>query len=239
MQLLTALLRRGNRGTLAAMADLTLHDLVTNRTMSPEMAATLATAAAERRSMLFVAIPRMAGKSTNMRAALMHKPAGTAVHPVATSRPRLGIPERGDGGYLMVSEISQAGFDDYLWGSDVREVFAALDRGFSLATALHASGPDEAFDIITRGNGVPDEQAARIDVMTYIRSIGPWQSPSRRVVAGMYEINGVRDGHPDTRLLQRWNEASDRFEVVDAPLKIGTASAVSNAFLAEFQAPAR
>ena len=46
------------------MSGLTLADLVTNRTMSPEMAATLAAAAEERRSLLAVAIPRGAGKST-------------------------------------------------------------------------------------------------------------------------------------------------------------------------------
>ena len=206
------------------MPELTLHDLIKNRTMSSAMAATLATAAAERRSMLFVAIPRMAGKSTNMHATLDEAPAGTARHVLSRDLPNLGIPEQGDGGYLVVSEISEAGFADYLWASEVRAVFAALGRGFSLATALHASGPDEAFAVLTRSNGVPDVQAARIELMTYIQSIGPWSRPTRRVVAAIYEIEGVHNGHPDARLLHRWSESDDDFEVVDTPLKIGVAS---------------
>lgn len=56
------------------MASLTIVGLVANRTLSPEMAATLAAAAEERRSLLFVAIPRMAGKSTLMRAVLRYAP---------------------------------------------------------------------------------------------------------------------------------------------------------------------
>src|SRR5262245_39995098 len=119
---------------LPAMA-LSLHDLVTNRTLSPPMAATLATAARERRNMLFVAIPRMAGKSTVMHAALQFAPEGTPFHQLSRRDANLGIPARGDGGYLLMSEVSQAGFDDYLWGGEVVQVFAALRQGFSLATA--------------------------------------------------------------------------------------------------------
>ena len=44
-----------------------LVELVRNRTLSPEMAATLAVAAEQRRSLLMVEIPRMAGKTTTMR----------------------------------------------------------------------------------------------------------------------------------------------------------------------------
>ena len=205
------------------MPELSLTDLVQNRTMSSEMAATLAAAAEERRSLLITAIPRMAGKSTVMRAALQHAPASTAFHAVSRAAGRgLGIPGTGDGGYLLLSEISQAGFDDYLWGVEVRRVFGALPGGFSLATALHSGGVDQAFDVITRENGVPDELAARIELVTYIRSIGPWDRPHRRVIESMYEIDGVHDGRPAARLLHRWVEQEDRFEVVEDARHIGT-----------------
>ncbi len=199
------------------MASLTLANLVANRTLSPEMAATVAAAAEARLSMLFVAIPRWAGKSTLMQAALQHVPADTPLHHLSAAvEPDLGIPAAGDGGYLVVSEVSPAGFAEYLWDADVRRVFAALGRGFSLATALHAGGVDEAFDVLTRENGVPAEQAARIDLVVYIRSIGDdWQHPERRAVAAVAETVGVHDGRPRTRLLHRWIEADDRFEVVE------------------------
>lgn len=204
------------------MTELTLSDLVANRTMSPEMAATLACAAAERRSMLFVAIPRMAGKSTVMRAALQHVPAGTPIHALArSSGPQLGIPQQADGGYLTMSEIAHGGyFDDYLSGGEVQTVFAALERGFSLATALHAPGIEEAFEVI-RQHGVPDPEAGHIELVTYIRSFGHWSNPERRVVEKIWEVDGVPAGNVQSRLLHRWVEADDGFEPVDEAARIG------------------
>jgi len=109
------------------MVELTLTGLVGNRTMSAEMAATLAVAAEERRSLLFVAVPRMAGKSTTMLATLQHVPPGTPIHLLSRAKgPRLGIPSNPDGGYLLASEIADTAFDDYLWGDEVRTMFAAL-----------------------------------------------------------------------------------------------------------------
>jgi hypothetical protein len=207
------------------MASLSLTDLVRNRTVSPEMAAVLATAAEERRSMLGVAIPRGAGKSTVMQAALSYAPAGTAFHQLTEAQgPGLGIPATPDGGYLVMSEISTAPMLDYLWGAPVRKVFRALSRGgFSLATALHAAGMEEAFQVITGDNAVPDEHASHMDLMYYLRSIGDdWRNPLRRVMAELYEIDGVEGGRPIARLLQRWNEAEDRFEAVEQPRRIGS-----------------
>lgn len=214
---------------------LTLTDLVGNRTLSPDMAVTLAAAVEERRSLLFVAIPRMAGKSTVMRAALQYAPTGMPLHILSASSGRgLGIPDAGDGGYLVVSEISPAGFDDYLWGADALRVFAAVGRGFSLVTALHAPGVEEAFEVITRYNGVPDNEAACIDLVVYIRSLGRWFDPQRRVVAAIHEINGVKSGRPDARLLHRWDERADRFEMVEAAIRVGTLSPNVGRYREEF-----
>lgn len=197
------------------MPDLWLTDLVQNRTMSSEMAATLAADY---------------GDSSDGGEEHGHAggaPARTRLDGVsrgveAGAGRGLGIPATGDVGYLLLSEIAQAGFDDYLWGAEVRQVFGALPGGFSLATALHSGGVEEAFDVITRQNGVPDELAARIELVTYIRSIGPWDRPYRRVIESMYEIDGVHDGCPAARLLHRWIEHEDRFEVVEDPRHIGT-----------------
>jgi len=217
------------------MEGLTLGDLVRNRSMSPEMAATLAAAAEERRSLLTVAIPRMAGKSTVLNAYLERRPSGTPVHQLSRDAgPGLGIPAEPDAGFLLMSEISGVGFPEYLWGSEVRLVFEALGRGFSLATALHAGGLEEAFEVITGANAVPGGHAARIDLVAYIRSLGHWQRPSRRVVSAMYEIAGVVDGQPRARLLYRWVEAADRFETVERPLRIGAFAEPLERHLAEF-----
>jgi hypothetical protein len=206
------------------MAEVTLGDMVQNGTMSAEIAATLATAAAERRSLMMIAIPRMAGKTTTMEAALAHAPEGTAFHKLdAALGPRLGIPEVADRGYLQMAEIAQTDFSHYLWGEPVRQVFSALERGFSLATALHAPGIDEAFSVICEGNDVPDEHAGRIDLAVYIRSLGDdWRNPERRAIAEVREIDSVAGGSPQGRTLFLWNEESDRFEALERPRIIGS-----------------
>jgi hypothetical protein len=206
---------------------LMLEDLVRSRTLSASMAASLATAAEERRSILVVAIPRLAGKTTMLMATLAHMPSDTTLHHLSEEcGPGLGIPAEADGGYLVMAEIARTQMPHYLWGEPVRQVFGSLRRGFSLATALHADGIDQAFAIIHE-NEVPDEDVAQLDLMVYIRSLGEdWRHPTRRVVEEVYEINGVVAGEPDARRLHRWNEAADRFEDVESPLRIGTASGV-------------
>ena len=199
-----------------------LVELVRNRTMSPEMAATLAIAAEQRRSLLMVAIPRMAGKTTTMKATLAYAPAGTAMHQLSAEHGEdLGIPNAPDGGYLLMSEVSQAPMLDYLWGEPVRRVFAAASRGFPLATALHAPGLDEAIEVIAGANGVPDEHASVLDLVVYIRSLGEWQDPTRRAVAEIHELDRVVDGRPRATLLHRWLEEPDEFEFVEPPRHLG------------------
>lgn len=215
--------------------ELGLADLVHNGTMSPEIAATLAVAAAERRSLLVIAVPRGAGKTTLLRAALAHRPRGTPLHALQRNDDgRLGIPCRRDGGYLFLNEIADTGFLDYFWGDEVRRVFARLD-GFSLATALHAPGVDAAFEVVGGWNEVPDEHASRIDLAVYIEVGGTGRAPRRRV-AEVREIDAVRDRRPLGRTLHRWLADGDRFEVEDAPALIGSATPGGIASrVAEFQ----
>ncbi len=201
----------------------TLADLVRNRTMSPAIAATLATAAEERRSLLVAAVPRLAGKTTTMMATLAHAPGGTAVHHLSEEHGAdLGIPSQPDGGYLVMAEIAQTPFPHYLWGEPVRAVFRALRLGFSLATALHAEGVQAAFEVIA-ANDVPDEDAAQLELMVYLRSLGSdWRHPERRVVQSVYEIGDVVRGVPWARELHRWDEDADRFVEVEPPSRIGS-----------------
>ena len=220
------------------MAEPSLEDLVANRTMSPEMAATLATAASKRRSLLFFAIPRLAGKTTTMLATLDHAPEGTPIHELTTEAgPGLGIPEPPDGGYLVMHEIAQTAFPSYLWGEPVRRVFESLrGGGFSLATVLHAGGVDEAFAIIIDENEVPVADAALLDYVVHIRSLGPdWREPTRRVVAELHEVTGVRDGRVAVELLHRWDEADDRFEVVGEPSRQADGGEASARLATEFR----
>ena len=204
------------------MPELDLQALVRNRTLSAPMAALLVAVARERRSFLIVAIPRMAGKSTVMDATLAHAPEGTAIQRLMQHPRDLdGASEAPPEGYLVVPEVSQAPVPGYIWGDTVRRVFAQIDRGYALATALHAPGVREAFEVLTSGNGLSDAHASHLQLMVYIRSLGEWSAPTRRAVAEMHEIDGVSRGVPNARLLFRWDEAADRFDAVDQPAFLG------------------
>lgn len=196
-----------------------LPDLVHNGTMSAEIAATLAGAVEERRSFLVFAVPRLAGKSTVKKAMLAYAGRDTPVRVVTGDAAETARLRSGDGrGYVVIPEISQyPAAPGYIWGEPVRRVFALLDRGYALAAALHAPDAAAAFDIICRGNGVPDDDASRIRLAVYIRSLGEWQQPRRRVVEAVHEVDGVSDGRPRLRALHRWDRASDRFVTVNEP----------------------
>jgi hypothetical protein len=202
---------------------LKLEDLVANGTMSPEIASTLETTARARHSFLVVAIPRLAGKSTVMAAMLAHRPKGAPLRTVGddgTDIDELAIASAG--GYLVVPEISEyAVTAGYIWGVPVRKVFSRIGADVALAAALHAPGTDEAIEMVCRANRVPDEQAAQIAVVVYIRSLGnDWQRPTGRRIATVHEIVAVRSGRPETRLLHRWDERRDRFETLERPQRI-------------------
>ncbi|MCY3657261.1 MAG: hypothetical protein OXG95_11745 [Chloroflexi bacterium] len=202
---------------------LTLADLIANRTLGPDMAALLAAAIEERRSLLVVAIPRNAGKTTLMTAVLEERPDGVPLYMLGTRHGEsLGIPEPdAPAGYLTMSEIAPHPVtDSYLWGADVRRVFgAAHTQGQAIATALHADGIDSAFNVIAQ-NGVPNEQASLIDVVVYIRLFGQWQDPERRVVETIHEVERIQRGQVVARLTHSWNEATDQFETVTAPSSV-------------------
>jgi Flp pilus assembly CpaF family ATPase len=205
------------------VATLTLADLVANGTMSSEIAATLRATATGRHSFIVCAIPRLAGKSTVMAAMLAERPKGTPLRTVGDDGVDIDtLAAASKGGYLVVPEISEyAVTAGYIWGAAVRRVFARIGDDVALAAALHASGADEAIEIVCRGNGVPDEQAARVALVVYIRSLGrDWRRPTGRRIATVHEIAAVRDGRRETRLLHRWDERADRFETLAQPRRV-------------------
>jgi len=196
------------------MADreIRLADQVANGTMSQEIADLLRDTARAHKSFLVMAVPRLAGKTTTMRAMLAEqsKPVLALGYDGEDVDPLI---DRAKDGYLIVPEIARGRWSaGYVWGEPVRRAFNGITQGTALATALHAPDPDEAFAIICGGCGVPDAHAARLSLVVYLRSLGEWEHPTRRVVSTVHEIRGVKDGKPDAKLLFRWNEKTDRFE---------------------------
>lgn len=198
-----------------ADAEIRLADQVKNGTMTNEIADLLRDTAKAHRSFIVMAVPRLAGKTTTMHAMLAEQ-RGPVVTLGYDGDLVTALVPRAKAGYLVVPEVSRGAHSaGYVWGEPVRQAFAGIATGASLATALHAPDPDEAFAIICQGCGVPDADAARIALVVYLRSLGEWEEPTRRVVSTVHEIRGVTNGKPDARLLFRWDEAADRFERVE------------------------
>ncbi|HEX4744521.1 MAG TPA: hypothetical protein VFW12_07610 [Candidatus Limnocylindria bacterium] len=198
------------------MAGMALADLVANRTMSAEMAETLREAALARRSYLVIALPRLAGKSTVLQAVLdVARQDGAPVRELGVDGTDVAaLAREARGGYLYVPEVSQqAVTEGYVWGPKVRQAFAAIAGGTALTASLHADSVEDAIEIIRR-NDVPDADLARLEIVVHIRSLGEWEHPTRRVVAGVHELVGVSGGEARTRVLHRWDQARDRFEQV-------------------------
>ncbi|MBI2936070.1 MAG: hypothetical protein HYY31_04605 [Chloroflexi bacterium] len=206
--------------------DPTILDLIHNGTLSAEVAATLWAAVDARRSFLVVAIPRLAGKTTTTNALLGLLPPDVPIHHLSGSEDEMDqLKKAAIGGYLVVSEISQGPFSSYIWGSPVRRVFDTLTAGYALTAAMHASGLEEAIADICQGNGVSDEAASRVHLLLYIRRFGAGVRTFWRRLAEVHEIDRVKNGRPQARLLHRWVAEDDRFETVEAPRAFGTNAA--------------
>jgi hypothetical protein len=196
----------------------TILELISNGTMSAEMAATLWAAVDQRWSFVVTAVPRLAGKTTNMNAMLALLPQNVLVHRLSGDMEEMARLQRAaTGGYLVVGEFSQAPVPTYIWGAPVRRVFEALDAGYSLATALHAPNLLDTFNVVCNENGVTDAQASRIRLVLYIRRFGASPNTYWRRMAQVHEIERVEGGQPVGRLLHRWVEGEDRFEAVERP----------------------
>jgi type IV secretory pathway ATPase VirB11/archaellum biosynthesis ATPase len=197
----------------AIKSEIRLDDLVANRTMSPEIAATLRGIAKERRSFIVFALPRLAGKTTVLRAILAERPASTPLLTVAQDGQDIDdLMKRSSGGYLLIPEIARgAAMPGYIWDADVRGIFKTISSDVSLAATLHADAPEDAFEQICNGCGVPDALASKIQYAVHLRSLGRWEEPTRRVVQSVHAIQGVGGGKPEMKLLHRWDEQNDRF----------------------------
>src|SRR5256712_7712805 len=106
--------------------------------MSREIAESLRGIARDRRSFIVVAVPRLAGKSTVLRAILAERPASTPVLTLAEDGDVVDhLIHRSAGGYLVIPEITQsAAMPGYVWGADVRRIFQLARENVSLAATL-------------------------------------------------------------------------------------------------------
>ncbi len=199
----------------------TILDLISNHTLSMEMAATMWAFVSEQRSFITAAVPRLAGKSIVADAVLSLRPPAVPVHELDGSMEEMdSFKLRAVGGYLSISEISQGPFQNYIWGEPTRRLFATLDAGYSLVATMHASGLEDIFEQICAGNGVGDDAASHIGFVIYIRRFGDEANGFWRRVTEVHEIHRIEGGRASGSLLHKWHEDDDSFEVLDSPMTL-------------------
>ncbi|MDR0358995.1 MAG: hypothetical protein LBJ87_05980, partial [bacterium] len=170
------------------MSTAALSNLVRAGTLSPEAAALLWEGAAAGCSLVVMAMPRLAGKTTLLQAAVAS--GGHARHDFfGTDREVEALRTSSERGHLVVAEVSPGFMPGYLWGGPVRRAFALARDGFAVATTLHAPGVEECFEILCAHNRVPDGDAAALALTVHLhvhRGADP-RSP-RRVVDAIHEV---------------------------------------------------
>lgn len=135
--------------------------------LDARLAAFLSMATELRRSIIVVANPTEAGKTTLLTALLdFRKPDSEPIY-LRGWYERFSFlettpPERA---YLLCNEIS-AHLPTYLWGQGVRRVFEAGANGYAFATTMHAGSAQEAIDLLTRYPlDVPTAHIGAIDLI--------------------------------------------------------------------------
>jgi hypothetical protein len=114
--------------------------------LDAQVAAFLTLATEARRSLIVVAEPHEAGKTTLLTALLDFLPAGTRPIYLRGWYERFAFLDTVPAAeaYLLCNEISSH-LPTYMWGRGVRRVFEAAAHGYPLATTMHASSAELAF----------------------------------------------------------------------------------------------
>lgn len=144
--------------------------LIDQGMLSVQGAAFLSLAVEARRSLIVVAEPDQAGKTTLLTALVDFLPANVRRIYIR------GIYERfsfigevpAEDSYVLCNEISHH-LPTYLWGRGVRHLFEALEAGYPLATTMHATSASAALEEIQRYPlEVPRQQVSLLDLIITI-----------------------------------------------------------------------
>lgn len=172
--------------------------LIERGALDTPAAAFLSLAVEGRATMLIVAEPHEAGKTTLLTALLDFLPDDTRRIYLRGWYERFTFldiipPEHG---YVLCNEIS-AHLPTYLWGRGVRRIFDAASAGYPLATTMHAtSGADALRQLTSYPLDVPEKQLDTIDLIVTI-GMG---YVSNRLLRRVTRIESVTAGEGIARL---------------------------------------
>jgi hypothetical protein len=144
--------------------------LIERGAIETQPAAFLSLAIEGRATVLIVAEPHEAGKTTLLTALIDFLPSDTRRIYLRGWYERFAFldsipPETG---YILCNEIS-AHLPTYLWGRGVRRIFEAVSSGYPLATTMHATSGSDALDqLVSYPLDVPAEHLGPIDLIVTI-----------------------------------------------------------------------
>lgn len=155
---------------------LSILDLVNFGTLDLRLASILWLIMERRASVLVVAGPNMAGKSTFLNALLdFLRPEVRQIH-LDGEAENFRFLERAvpANTYMVASEINWYGF--YLWGREVRRAFELVSHGYALGTTMHARTAEEAVGILHYELGLPLSLIVNLNAVITLRILGSWRN---------------------------------------------------------------
>lgn len=169
-------------------------ELVNSGTLDLRLSGILWLMMEHRASVLVVAGPSMAGKSTMLNALLdFLRPEVEQIHlmnkveDIIFSEDTVLAKT-----YMVAAEISNHGF--YLWGYEAIRAFELLSRGCGLSGTMHARTVREAVDILHAHLGLPLSLVANLDAVITLRVTGDWSTGAVRRVEAVGLIVSENDG---------------------------------------------
>ena len=172
--------------------------------LDSRLAAFLSLAVEHRRSIVVVATPQQAGKTTLLTALLDFRPATTLPIYLRGWYERFTFLETvpPEQAYVLCNEISEH-LPTYLWGQGVRRVFQAGIDGYAFVTTMHAGSAGEAIDLLRRYPiDVPAEHIPAIDLVISL-DVGYVNNTLVRRVVRVEEISATPPPYKVTTLAER------------------------------------
>lgn len=178
--------------------------LIQAGSLDTRLGAFLSLAIELRRSLIVVAEPQEAGKTTLLTALLDFRRPETKPLFLRGWYERFTFldtipPEHA---YLLCNEIS-AHLPTYLWGQGVRRVFEAGTQGYAFVTTMHATSASDAVDLLMRYPlEVPRAHIPAIDLVISL-GVGYVNNRLLRRVTAVERITPAREGFQIDRLSSR------------------------------------
>jgi energy-coupling factor transporter ATP-binding protein EcfA2 len=133
---------------------LSMAELIHNRTLTAEAAATAAWTIEHGASVIVAAGPSGAGKSTLATALLEFLPENAAVYVTSGARDRMAVPDIDGPVYILINELSYH-MPVYLYGPAAQKAFSLLAKGIRIVGTLHARNASEAVDVMCAEADIP------------------------------------------------------------------------------------